>query len=479
MKKSITKNYIYSMIYEIITIVIPLITTPYLSRILGAENIGIYSYTLSIATYFVLFGSLGIAMYGRREIAYVQQDRGKRSKIMWEIVILRFCTMIISTILFYIFYVNGTQYQIYYKILILELISNCIDISWFFQGLEEFKKTVTRNILVKLISLVLIFTLVKTKEDLAIYFLIYVGSNLIGNLSLWFYLPKYTERIKIKELNVLKHIKPTIALFIPQVAIKVYTVLDKTMIGKISSDMTEVGNYEQTQKITGVSLAVITALGTVVSPRIANNIANDKKEEVKRYLANSFNFVWLLGIPIMFGLMAIAQTIVPWFLGEEFEKSITIIMIGAPIVVAIGMSNVSGMQYLIPAKKQGLFTKSVVTGAVFNFCLNLLLIPLYGAKGAMVSSVLAETLISIVQLIGIRKDIPLKIAYQNSFKYIVSGAIMFAITYILGRNMPPTIITTIVEVIVGMLIYGVMLLILKDKFLLDIINKIINKIKRK
>ena len=153
-KNSIVKNYIYNLIYQIIVLILPLITTPYISRVLGAENIGIYSYTISIATYFVLFGSLGIALYGQREIAYYQEDKKKYSSIFWEIVILRSITMTISLILFYIIFVNGNQYQIYYKILILELIGNCIDISWFFQGLEEFKKTVTRNMIIKLISVI-------------------------------------------------------------------------------------------------------------------------------------------------------------------------------------------------------------------------------------------------------------------------------------------------------------------------------------
>ena len=157
-KKSITKNYIYNLIYQVLVLILPLVTTPYISRVLGAENIGIYSYTLSIVTYFILFGSLGVALYGQREIAYYQKDKKKYSIIFWEIVILRSITMTISLILFYIIFVNGNQYQIYYKILILELIGNCIDISWFFQGLEEFKKTVTRNMISPVLKLTEFFS---------------------------------------------------------------------------------------------------------------------------------------------------------------------------------------------------------------------------------------------------------------------------------------------------------------------------------
>ena len=178
-KKSIKKNYIYNLMYQMLTILVPLITTPYVSKTLGSEMIGIYSYTLSIATYFVLFGTLGIAIYAQREIAYVQDDKKKISMIFWEVIILRFITMTISAIVYYITMINGKQYQVYYKLLLLELLSYCIDISWLFQGLEEFKKTVIRNSVIKIISVIAIFNFVRTKDDLIKYFLIYMLSNLI------------------------------------------------------------------------------------------------------------------------------------------------------------------------------------------------------------------------------------------------------------------------------------------------------------
>ena len=273
-KKSITKNYIYNLSYQILIIFLPLITTPYVSRVLGAENVGIYGYTLSIVTYFVLFGALGISMYAQREIAYVQSDIKERSKIFFEIIIFRFITMFVSIFLYYIFFVNGNNYQNYYFILIMELVSTCFDISWFFQGLEEFKKTVIRNIIVKLISFICILVFVKTKNDLSIYILIYVLSNFIGNMSLWMYLPKYIEKIKINELNIFKHLKPTLWLFIPQIAMQIYTVLDKTMIGTIIEDKSEVGYYEQAQKIVKLCLTLVTSLGIVMVPRMANTFAS-------------------------------------------------------------------------------------------------------------------------------------------------------------------------------------------------------------
>lgn len=287
-KQSITKNYLYNLFYQILIIIVPLFTTPYLSRVLGAESIGIYSYTLSITTYFILLGSLGVAKYGQREIAYVQDDKQKISKIFFEIVSMRFITLGISLLLFYFSFCTQGNYNVYYRILILEIIANSLDISWFFQGLEEFKKTVVRNTIVKLASIVCIFTFVKSANDLYKYFLIYVLSTLIGNISMWMYLPKYLKKIKIKELKILQHLKPTVVLFIPQLATQLYTVLDKTMIGTIVSDKSEVGFYEQAQKLVKLLLTIATSLGAVMAPRMASTFASRQSRKIKRIYEKIF-----------------------------------------------------------------------------------------------------------------------------------------------------------------------------------------------
>ena len=196
-KKSIAKNYIYNMVYQVLILILPLITTPYLSRVLGAEGIGIYGYTYSIVTYFILFGSLGVAMYGQREIAYAQENVEARKKVFIEIIIFRFITIALAAVAYFFLFMNGKEYQIYYQILLIELIAAAFDISWFFQGMEEFKRTVTRNVLVRICSVSLVFILVKTKEDLAKFTLIYSLADLIGNLSLWLYVPKYIKGAKV------------------------------------------------------------------------------------------------------------------------------------------------------------------------------------------------------------------------------------------------------------------------------------------
>lgn len=480
MKKSITKNYIYNLAYQLLAIVLPIITTPYISRVLGAENIGIYSYTISIVTYFITFGSLGIALYGQREIAYIQDNEKERSKTFWEIIILRFITLFLSMILFYYAFVyRDNTYSMYYKILLLELMANMIDISWFFSGLEEFKKTVSRNLIIKLISVISIFIFIKTKNDLIKYFFIYVLANFMGNLSLWFYLPKYIKKVDIKELKIWKHLKPTIGLFIPQIAIQVYTLLDKTMIGVIVSDKSEVGFYEQAQKIVKILLTIITSLGTVMMPRIANTYANGNKEKIKEYMKKSFCMVFLLGFPLIFGLISVAPNFVPVFFGKGYDKVSILMQVISPVILFIGLSNVTGTQYLLPTKRQKQYTISVVCGAISNFILNSILIKKFGSVGASVGTVIAEFIVMSIQMYVIRNEFEIKKIIKLSVNYIIAAIIMFSCCMLVNIFHLSNVMNVMLKVIIGGIVYGTILLIMKDEFLKELIEKVLNKIRRK
>ena len=476
-KKSVIKNYIYNLTYQILLLILPVITTPYLSRVLGAEGIGIYSYTVSIVTYFILFGSLGIAMYAQREIAYVQNDKEKRSKIFWEVFILRAITLTISLVIFYFTFAMKGKYSIYYRILILEIVANMLDISAFFQGMEEFKKIIKRNLIVKVISIASIFLFVKTSDDVNIYLLIYVLSTLIGNLSLCFYILKYIMRISIKKLELKKHLKPTIMLFIPQVASQIYIVLDKTMIGMLVVDKAEVGYYEQSQKIVKIILTLATSLGTVMLPKIANDFANGKKETIKRSIQNSFNFIYFLSIPMMVGLIVVTPDLIPWFLGEGFDKSIYITYTISPIMLMIGLSSVIGTQYLLPTKKQKQYTISVIAGAITNVILNYILIQKYLSVGAAIATVVAETTVTGVQFYFIRKDFNVKEILKMSLKYFLATMIMCILLIFLNKMVfddLSSLIRMLVDVGVGVIVYIGLLVILRDQFTKKIIMKIVN-----
>ena len=294
---------------------------------------------------------------------------------------------------------------------------------------------------------------------------------------MWMYIPKILPKVRLKDLNLIKHIKPTLALFIPQIATQIYVVLDKTMVGNITGNMSEVGYYEQAQKIVKALMLVVTALGTVMSSRIANTYATKSYEEVKEYLRKSFKIVWFLGMPIMLGLIAITPNMVPWFYGEGFEAVIPLLIATSPIILAIGLNNVTGVQYLIQTGKQNIFTISVTVGAVINVIFNFVLIKIIGTVGASISSVLAEVIILFVQLYYLKEEITIKDVIEDSFKYIISGIIMAIIVYGISLKMNIGIISTLIQIIIGGIIYVLVLIILKDELIKVIISQIATKIK--
>ena len=475
-KKSITRNYLYNLTYQILILVLPLVTTPYLSRVLGAEGIGIYSYTYTIVNYFILFGSLGIALYGQREIAYAQDNKEQRKKIFVELIIFRFITMGIAFVIYYWFFLRTGLYSQYYRILLFELLAGAFDISWFFQGIEEFKKTVTRNILVRITSVALIFIFVKNHNDLIKYMYIYSIADFVGNLTLWMYLPKYFRGVKLKNINVFSQLPTILLLFIPQIATKLYNMLDTTMLGKIIIDKTETGYYEQSQKVIRLLLTLVTSLGIVMIPRMANMFAKGEKELINSYIKKSFNFVYLLSFPIIFGLICVSKEFVPIFFGAGYEKTSILICIISPIILLMGIANVLGTQYLLPTKRQKEYTKSVVVGVGVNFILNFILINLFASIGACIATVLSELAVNVMQFYSVRKEINIKGMLKLSYKYIFASVVMFIVCMFTKIFVSTGIASIILEMIVGAIVYIGILLILKDEYLHMFIDKIKNKV---
>lgn len=477
MQKSVKKNYLYNLSYQILAIILPVVTAPYLARTLGPSGTGTYSYTISIVTYFILFGSLGINLYGQREIAYYQNDQKEKNKIFTELFILKFITLFISAIIFYLIFCLNGNFTTYYKILLIEMFGNMIDISWLYQGLEDFKKIAIRNFIVKILSVISIFLFIKTKNDIWKYVLIYTLTTLFGFLSMWYKLKKYVSFVSLKSINIIKHIKPTIILFIPQIAIQIYTVLDKTMIGAILHDMTEVGYYEQSQKIIKILLTIITSLGTVMLPRIASKFSEGDEKSIKEYLTKSFNMVFMLGFPLTFGLIAVANNFVPLFFGKGYDLVIPIMQIMSVIILFIGLSNVIGMQYLLPTKRQKEYTTSVVVGAIVNLILNVIFIPIFGSVGAAIGTIIAELSVTLVQMYFVRNDFKILDILKSSIPYLIASSFMFIICLSIMYINISMVATVIVQLIIGSISYFLILCLFKEKFLLNVINQFFRKFK--
>lgn len=465
-----------------LVLLLPLVTTPYVSRVLGAENIGIYSYTQSVATYFIMFGSLGMALYAQREIAYQQNDIKGYSKTFWELFLLKSITLLIACgIFWFVFAAGDGELSLYYKILILEILGNIFDISWFFQGLEDFKKTATRSILVKLISVVCVFLFVKSKDDLVQYFLIYTLSVIVGNLSLWLYLPAVLTKTRIVPGQIFRHLKATVSLFIPQIAVQVYTILDRVMIGAIIDDKSEVGYYEQSQRIVKILMTLVTSLGIVLMPRLANFYAKGEKESIARYIKTSFNVVFILAFPIVFGLACVADVFVPLFFGQGYDKVCILLYITGPIVLLIGMSSVLGNQYLLAVKRQKEYTLSVICGACVNVLLNTILIIKFGAVGAAIATLIAEATVIAVQLFFTRKDFAVKEILTSGIKYLIGSLIMSGVLFVLNRTVllqVSNMAHLLLNVLFGGLVYLLYLILTKDVFFVGILRRAFEIIKK-
>lgn len=474
MKKSVKKNYIFNVIYQVILILLPIITVPYVSRVLGSNGVGTYSYTLSIVTYFILLGSFGISLYGQREIAYYQNNRKNKSKIFWELFIIKTITTLISSVLFGLIFCIDRYYSFYYRILLLEFLSNIFDISWLYQGEEKFKTIVFKNGVVKILSIISIFVFVKTNNDVWVYILIYVLSNLFGNLSLWINLNKDID-YTFKELNFKRHIKPVVLLFIPQVAIQIYTILDKTMIGFITHDMNEVGFYDQAQKVIKLLLTIITSMGTVMLPRIASCFSENKKDTIKIYMNKTFKFVLLTAFPMITGIILVSNRFVPLFFGEGYDKVKILMPILSLIILTIGLSNVIGVQYLLPTKRQKEYTLSVIIGTITNLILNTVLIYYFKSIGACIATVIAELSVTCTQLYFVRKDFDIKQILRYSYKYILFSFIMFICVYPLNYLKFDDKIVIIMQIGIGLLVYGICLLVSKDEHLEDIKKLVFKK----
>lgn len=476
MKKNVKQNYIYNATFQIILLMIPLITMPYVSHILKADNIGQYSYATSIVTYFVVFATFGSTIFGQKTIAFYRDNQEKMSESFWDIFGFR----MISGLLFftlYIIYIVKFEKMTLLKILVsLNIINVIVDINWFYQGIEEFKRTIFRSVLVKLISLICIYVFVKTRSDTWIYTLISCASMVVGNIILWIPLRKYI--LAPKRIRPLANFKDMFMVFIPTIASQVYTVLDKSMIGWITGSDYANGCYEQSERLARAALTIVTAVGAVILPRVANLYKNGNIVQAKEYIYKAYRVVWALGFPLMFGTISIASVLIPIYLGSGYDLSIILLQIFSLLIMFVSLSYVTGISYLTPTNQQNVYTVAVIVAAVFNFGANYYMIPKFGAIGAAIASVIAE-FIGVVVQIGYciyKQQMKIGKIFGTCWKYFVSGLVMYVGISILKNMMSVSFWTLLVLIFGGMIIYLVGLLILHEDLLIFNLKVVLKKI---
>ncbi len=453
MANSIKKNLGFQTVYQILNTCLPLITAPYLARTLGATQLGVFSYTSSIVTYFTLTAMLGTINYGTRSIASVKEDKEKRSRVFCGIYLLQLLTSLFATVI-YILYVTVIcrENNIIATIQIIALISCFVDISWLFFGMENFKTTVTVSMIFRVITVVGILFLVKDPGDLWIYTVLMLGGVLAGQIILWIYALRYINFVRVSYENIKEHIKPNLLLFVPLLAMSVYHTMDKTMLG-IMSNYEQSGFYYNADKLINIPLGVVNGVGTVMLPRMTALYHTGKQREGNQLFIFSTEGVAVISSAMAFGIAAISNEFVPLFFGDGYEPCILLTIVLSPVLIIKGFSSTARTQYLVPLKKERVFTKSVVAGAITNLIINLALIPVLGAMGAVIGTLFAEFVACIWQFLCMQKAIDLKKCLGNCMIYFIAGIVMFVAVRLVARISLSTLVKLVVEIAIGGIVY--------------------------
>lgn len=462
---SIKKNYIYNVIYQVLLIVIPIITSPYVSRVLGAEQIGVYTYCYTIVSYFVLFAQLGIVNHGSRSIA-TAKNQEDRNIIFSNIVSVQIILALLVLALYLIYLkVFNIEYHLMSIIMLLYLIAALFDVNWFFFGVEQFKITVTRNVLIKLVSTVLLFVFIKDANDVWKYGLLLGLSQAIGQVAIWPYLKKYVRFVKPQFHLMKRQIASMAVLFIPQIAVSLYKLMDKIMIGEFCTK-SQLGYYEYASMVVNLPLGFITSLGTVMLPRIASLMSEGDNQKTIEYTHYSILFAVAMSTAFAFGLSAIAPTFIPFYFGKEFAPAAKLLVGLSVTLVFLAWANVVRTQYLIPSKKDREYIISLFSGAGANIVLNVLLIPKFNAWGAVIGTIVAEVIVCVIQTYMSRQYIPVTKYLRECVGFVFIGIVMFCCVRIIAMINMGSVATISLQVLVGGMIFLVLTFFYVEKVLM-------------
>lgn len=464
---SLRSNFLWNSSFQLVRILTPLITTPYLARILGSEGMGVYSYTYAVANYACLFVLLGINQYGNREIAKARSDRRLLSRTFCSIFAMQLLwgTFMAAFYLIYAVFFSGAS-RLYALIWTFWVIAEIFDTSWFFSGLEEFKVMTIRNLFIRLFVIVGIFVFVRRPGDVWAYCLLQALAFVLSSAAL---LPMLRRRVDwvVPPVNeVIKHVKPNLVLFAPVIAVTFYAQANKIILG-LFSGMSEVAFYDNADKISVIPLSIIQSMGTVMLPRMSRVRSEGDSFLARKYFDVTVWFGSILAFGFTFGIIAVSKEFVPLFFGGGFEKCLVLMPLLALIIPSVAWSNAFGVQWLLPAERDRQYLESVVVGAVVNIFLCILLIPAMGSIGAAIATVAAELAVTAMQVSLIHKELPIRKYILEAVPYCVFGILMLLGVRGIAGYLTGGLWAFLLEVLFGILLYGLMcivwLLVIKDE----------------
>ncbi len=480
MSQSVKANYILNLINTGTQMLFPLITFPYACRVIEPEGIGQVNFFSSIIGYISLFTCLGIPMYAVREIARDRNDMVKMNRTAIEVLLLHALLSLAGYLIVVVLCLTVPQIKVdipLFLILSLTIFFTAIGCEWFYQGIEDFKYITIRGLIVKVVSVLLLFIFVKTKDDLIYYGAYTVVGILGGNVFNFFRLRKYIhkENIIFSKLNISRHIKPVLQVFSFNVVTSVYLQLNPVLLGFIKGALA-VGYFTAATKIMYVVMKLSSCLGVVMMPRTSNLIAEHKEDEFNKLIQKSYDFTIAISLPLTCGLLVTAPYIIKVLCGQEFISATFASQVIAPIILMVGISNVMGIQVLYPKGKIKTVIRCCLIGAIVDLLLNVILIPFFSYNGTAIAYLGAEVATTVSMYLIAKKDLPIRFFKKYHINYLFGSILMSVVVWaipLLGEFSSITILS--LQVIIGSFMYFLYLLAIKDVFVMQVLSKISKK----
>lgn len=477
---SIKRNVFLNILRTLLSIIFPLITFPYATRVLQPDGIGKVQFSSSIISYFVMLAGLGIGTYGIREVAKRREDKDELTKVTKELFFINLIPTVLSYILLAIALIFIPKLNAYRSIIIVyssTILFTTLGIEWLYSGLEHYSYITIRQFCFQLVSLILLFIFVRNQNDTYKYALICVFSNVGANICNFIHSRKYINWHAKITPEAKKHLKPIFILFGMRIAASLYVTLDTTLLGFLTEDK-YVGYYEAANKMTRIVISLLTSVPAVMLPRLSFYAEKKDSEAFNSLLENSFYITMMFAIPMTTGLFALSKNVILLISGESFLPAVTIMKVLSLLIISIPLSSFFGNQIFLPLGKEKISLYAMLLGAVINVFLSVILIQVWGAFGAAFASLIAETSITLFYLIVALKNKLFKIKIRSLLNYVLASVEMLIILHLANYLPIPMILKTIVVIILGICIYILFLIILRDKLFIDVINQIKNKIRR-
>lgn len=468
-KKKLLSNLIYQSSYQVMLIVLPIITTPIITQRLSPDSTGLYKYISSVAQYFILVGGLGLANYGVREIALVKNNREQLSQKFWELQYFNLFFSILTTLIYIIvsFFSSEKMLFLVYGIAVF---STVLDISWLFSGLEDFKKITIRNFFIKSLSILAIIVFVQNDQDLWKYILINALSSFLGQAVLWVSLFKYIDFKIIESKAIWSHFFPALKFFIAKVATIMYGNTTSFLLG-ILTVVSNVSLYSYSNNLIAIAASVLTATNMVMIPRMTNMYASDNEKNMIRMFKKVIMAQLFLTIGLTFGIMATNEKLIGWFIDPQYRDIIPYVYLLAPSISFQILQMSAASMWLIPKNQMKEYNGSVLTGGFLCIFLNLITIPFLEVYGAVLSISLAYIYVCFVRFRYMYKNTDFRFDWVQIAKNIFGGITMLVVVMIATRQMESSIVTSLIQVILGVTVYLVISIILKSNPLLDILKR--------